>query len=54
MSTPTVTKRVPYGMASPGSLFPVELVVSDVNGCSSSGELRIESVQDYSWDAVLR
>ncbi len=53
MSAPTVTKRIPYGMASSGSLILVEWFVSDVNGCSSSGKVRIESVQDYSRDDVL-
>ncbi len=51
-SVPTVTKKVPYGMASPENL-PVEWFVSDVNGYSSPGEVRVESVQDNSRDDVL-
>lgn len=55
MSTPTVTKRIPYGtkIALSREVLCRRWIISDMSNYSSFGQVRIEGVQDYSWDDVV-
>jgi hypothetical protein len=52
MATPTVTKRIPYGMTL--RLGYISMGFAHASDRSSPRKVGAESVQDHSWHDVLR